>query len=167
MEPVKVHPQHSRLRRALQQPMGERSNRDSEGKDDECHADPVKTGADDLFLRLLAAEAEQSATHLTQFNADNHSHDRVKAIHAMRELLMALGIAGLGATNYDLGLMIASKTRHELAYRPKSWMHYDPAKGIWSESSSDEQLAHHRFFRLCTNPPQMRCTAIYRWRQAI
>jgi P4 family phage/plasmid primase-like protien len=113
----------------------------SEGKDDECHADPVKTGADDLFLRLLAAEAEQSAAHLTQFNADNHSHDRVKAIHAMRELLMALGIAGLGATNYDLGLMIASKTRHELAYRPKSWMHYDPAKGIWSESSSDEQLA--------------------------
>jgi hypothetical protein len=39
----------------------------------------------------------------------------VKAIHAMRELLMALGIACLGATNYDLGLMIASKTRHELA----------------------------------------------------
>jgi len=58
----------------------------SQGKDGDCHAEPVKTGADDLFLRLLEAERERSATHDSHYNADNHSHDRVKAIHAMREL---------------------------------------------------------------------------------
>jgi len=90
---------------------------------------------------LLADVKKQSAEYKEQPKVDNHSHDRIKAIHRLKDLLLAFNVSGIGNTNCDLALKIASTCKRQHAYRPKVWMHYEPAKGTWSESTSDEQLA--------------------------
>jgi P4 family phage/plasmid primase-like protien len=94
----------------------------------------------DLFLSILGAVTAQSATFAEQHNVDHHAHDRAKATHRLKEIILAMGIAGVGHTNYDLALMLASKCSRQHAFRPKVWMHYTPAKGVWSESSASEEM---------------------------